>query len=109
MKVSRRSREMPLISAIYHDTLPIMGMRITVDRAGRVVLPKPVRDKMRLTPGSTLELESEGEHITLRPVRPQAALRKELGIWVLQGPSADDSIPDLLQKSREKRTRELKG
>jgi len=86
-----------------------MGIKIRVDRAGRVVLPKPVRDKMRLTPGSTLELESEGQHITLRPVRPQAAFRKEFGIWVFQGPSREDSIPELLQKSREKRMRELQG
>ena len=86
-----------------------MSTKITIDRAGRVVLPKPVRDKMRLTPGSTLELESEGEHITLRAVRPQAALHKEFGIWVFQGASTDESIPDLLQESREKRMRELKG
>jgi len=86
-----------------------MSAKITVDRAGRVVLPKPVRDKMRLTPGSTLELECEGEQITLRAVRPQAALHKEFGIWVFQGASTDESIPDLLQESREKRMRELKG
>jgi AbrB family looped-hinge helix DNA binding protein len=86
-----------------------MRIKITIDRAGRVVLPKPARDKMRLTPGSTLELESEGEHITLRPVRPQAALRKECGIWVFQGPSTDGSIPELLEESRENRMRESKG
>ena len=86
-----------------------MSMKITVDRAGRVVLPKPVRDKMRLTPGSTLELESQAEHVTLRAVRPQAALHKEFGIWVFQGASTDESIPDLLQASREKRVRELPG
>jgi AbrB family looped-hinge helix DNA binding protein len=86
-----------------------MKMKITIDPAGRVVLPKPVRDKMKLTPGSTLELESEDEHITLRPVRPQAALRKEFGIWVFQGPATDESISDLLLESREQRMRELQG
>jgi AbrB family looped-hinge helix DNA binding protein len=96
---------MPLHPAIYHD----MSMKITVDRAGRIVLPKPVHDKTRLTPGSTLELESEGEHIALRAVRPQAALHKEFGVWVFQGASTDESIPDLLQESREKRMRELPG
>jgi len=84
-----------------------MNMKITVDRSGRLVLPKPVRDKMRLVAGSTLELETEGERITLRPVRPRAALGKELGIWVFQGTSTDDSIPDLLRESREKRMREM--
>ncbi|HYL37718.1 MAG TPA: AbrB/MazE/SpoVT family DNA-binding domain-containing protein [Bryobacteraceae bacterium] len=83
-----------------------MTAKITVDKAGRIVLPKPLRDQMRLRPGDTLELESEGERITLRPVRKQATLRKERGVWVYQGEPADDSIPELIDREREKRLRE---
>ncbi len=86
-----------------------MTTKVTLDRAGRVSLPKPLRDRMRLTPGTTLELESEGEHITLRPVRPNATLRKECGIWVYQGEATDASIPEFIDETREKRSRELKG
>jgi AbrB family looped-hinge helix DNA binding protein len=35
-----------------------MTSRLTVDKAGRVVLPKPVRDELQLSPGDSLELES---------------------------------------------------
>ena len=42
---------------------------LTLDKAGRVVLPKPLRDELELAAGDTLELESRGEQITLRPVR----------------------------------------
>lgn len=97
---------MPLTNGIYHSIMPLMTAKITVDKAGRIVLPKPLRDQMRLRPGDTLELESEGERITLRPVRKQATLRKERGVWVYQGEPADDSIPELIDREREKRLRE---
>ena len=96
-------------NAIYHAIMPFMTSKVTIDRAGRIVLPKPVRDRMQLTPGTVMELEGDGERITLRPVRPQATLRKESGIWVFQGPASDESIPELVEAAREKRLRELKG
>ena len=84
-----------------------MTTKISVDKAGRVVLPKPVRDRMRLAAGDELELESEGERITLRPVRAKATLQKKCGIWVYQGEPADASIPELLEQERGKRLREF--
>ena len=57
-------------------------MRLTVDKAGRIVLPKPLRDELRLEPGDELEIESSGQAITLRPLRGQAPLRKKRGVWV---------------------------
>ena len=80
-----------------------MVTKLTLDKAGRVVLPKPLRDRLQLAPGDTLHLESEGENITLRPIRQNVMLRKELGVWVYQGESADDSIPDLIERDRESR------
>jgi len=87
----------------------IMTAKITVDKAGRVVIPKPLRDQMQLATGDTLELESEGEQIILRPVRPKPVLRKERGIWVYQGEATGVSIVDLIDQSREMRLRELLG
>jgi AbrB family looped-hinge helix DNA binding protein len=83
--------------------------KLTLDKAGRIVLPKPLRDQMCLGPGDILQLESEGERITLRPVRPNATLKRERGIWVYQGEPTDTSIPDLLDREREKRVRESRG
>jgi AbrB family looped-hinge helix DNA binding protein len=83
-----------------------MAIKITLDKAGRVVLPKPLRDQMQLSPGDTLQLEREGERITLRPVRPPAPLKKENGIWVYEGESTDAAIPEMLDRERDKRLRE---
>jgi AbrB family looped-hinge helix DNA binding protein len=60
-----------------------MNATLTVDKAGRVVLPKPVRDELQLAAGDSLELESSEDRIVLRPVRGTAGLRKKQGIWVL--------------------------
>ena len=57
---------------------------LTLDKAGRIVLPKPVRDELQLSAGDSLELESSEDQIVLRPVRGTAGLRKKQGIWVLQ-------------------------
>ncbi len=60
-----------------------MTTTLTVDKAGRVVLPKPVRDELQLSAGDSLEMESSENQIVLRPVRGTAGLRKKQGIWVL--------------------------
>jgi AbrB family looped-hinge helix DNA binding protein len=86
-----------------------MLTQITLDNAGRVVIPKPLRKELQLGPGDTLQLESNGDCITLRPIRPKAVLKKERGVWVYQGEPTDASIPDLIDREREKRLRELMG
>jgi len=58
-----------------------MNTTLTLDKAGRVIIPKTLRDEMHLEAGDTLELEAEDGRITLRPVRSGSALRKEHGVW----------------------------
>jgi AbrB family looped-hinge helix DNA binding protein len=86
-----------------------MTTKLTLDRAGRVLIPKTLRKELRLGPGDSLQLDSEGEEITLRPVRPKALLKKERGVWVYQGEATHASIPALIDNQREKRLRELMG
>jgi AbrB family looped-hinge helix DNA binding protein len=82
-----------------------MNSRLTIDKAGRVVIPKPLREKLHLEPGDALELETAGEQITLRPVRGTGPLTQENGVWVFRTghplhPSATD---DILQQIRAER------
>jgi len=84
-----------------------MTTKLTLDKAGRVVLPKPLRDRLQLAPGDTLHLEEEGDRITLRPLRQTVMLKKELGVWVYQGESSDASIPELIDRDRENRNRAI--
>lgn len=56
---------------------------LTIDKAGRVVIPKPLRDELHLQPGDSLEMEALGDKITLRPVRGPSSLYRKDGIWVV--------------------------
>lgn len=60
----------------------IMKTHIKMDKAGRVILPKPVRDAFCLQAGDSLEINSHGNTISLQPVRNTSPLHKERGIWV---------------------------
>ena len=62
----------------------VMTAKVTLDDAGRVVLPKAIRDELRLSPGDTLDLTLQGEDVTLRPRRAATPLQKEQGVWVLR-------------------------
>jgi AbrB family looped-hinge helix DNA binding protein len=88
-----------------------MTITVTVDTAGRIVIPKTVRDEFRLEPGDTLELESEAEGIKLRPVRCSTPLRKEHGIWVFRtGNKLPAAVTDkALRVAREHRDRHNVG
>lgn len=70
--------------------MAFMKTTLTVDKAGRVVLPKAVRDELQLSAGDSLELESSEDQIVLRPVRNRVGMRKKQGIWVLD---FDEPIP----------------
>lgn len=59
-----------------------MTNRLVIDKAGRVVIPKPLREELHLEPGDALDMESTGERIILRPVRGTGPLTKEHGVWV---------------------------
>src|SRR5438093_12835447 len=63
--------------------MALMITTLTLDKTGRLVLPKPVRDELQLRPGDSLELESSEERIVLRPARGNARMRKKhtLGMW----------------------------
>jgi|ERR1700687_4320480 len=82
-----------------------MNARLVMDKAGRVVIPKPLRKELQLEPGDALDLESGGEQITLRPARGAGPLQNEHGIWVLHTgePLPASATDDLLRQMREER------
>jgi AbrB family looped-hinge helix DNA binding protein len=86
-----------------------MNATVAVDRAGRVVLPKPFRDELRLEAGDTLQLELEGECLTLRPLRSESPLRKERGVWVFHGRGklSVGQATEMIAQARERRNDEL--
>ncbi len=88
-----------------------MNSRLTVDDDGRIQLPKGLRDELHLGPGDTLELESAGEQITLRPSRSVPSLGREHGVWVFRTgePLRASFTEETLQEIREERDRHHLG
>jgi len=89
----------------------IMNATISMDRAGRLVLPKPVREQLQLEPGESLEMESFEDHIVLRPVRGKASMYKKQGIWVFRGgaPLKASVVRETIRRVRKDREEAISG
>lgn len=86
------------------------GMELHVDKAGRIVLPKKVRDRLRLRPGSALKVEEGPEGLFLRPVERRASLVEKDGILVHMGEAPPDfDWNRAVEEHREERIRDLAG
>ena len=88
----------------------INGMTLKIDKAGRVILPKPLRDRLGLREGSELELEETPEGVVLKPAERRPSMVRKQGIWVHTGklPPAFD-IVQAIREDREERLRKLAG
>jgi len=83
-------------------------METSVDRFGRVVIPKKIRDRLSLKPGGTLNVDAVGDHIVLRPVGQAPALQTKQGVLVFTGKATDD-LSRAVEAQREKRSSALSG
>jgi AbrB family looped-hinge helix DNA binding protein len=103
---------MPFPDGKWHGIMVVtMTSTLTIDRAGRIVLPKPLRDELRLEPGDSLEVNTKGEEITLRPVRGNSPLKKKHGVWVFQAgqPLAEDVVDKTVREIRREREELILG
>jgi len=88
----------------------INAMKVSIDKAGRIVVPKAVRERYGLHAGTDLELEETGRGIVLSPVESEPALVRQNGVLVYTGkiaPGVDHT--KLVEYDREERMREIGG
>lgn len=57
------------------------SMLVTVDRAGRIVVPKDLRERLSLEAGSELEVSVEDDALRLTPVRKAGRRIVEVDGW----------------------------
>ncbi len=80
-------------------------MQVTIDGAGRVVIPKTLRERLRLHADTRLDIELVDDHLELTPREPPAA--------IVQGPHgpvvaasgsrvSDEDVRDALESARER-------
>jgi AbrB family looped-hinge helix DNA binding protein len=82
-----------------------MLTKLTIDKLGRILLPKAVRERLQLSAGDELELESLDDRISLRPLRGTAQLRKKRGVWVFRSgePLSAATVQETLEQVRRER------
>lgn len=83
-------------------------MQMTLDRFGRMVLPKMIRDHFGLQPGDVIEAEEHSDAIVLRPVTPTGCIRREGRALVFTGKATGD-IAGVLGGVRDARLNRMAG
>src|SRR5438105_2132050 len=86
---------------------------IQIDGAGRVVLPKPVRDKFNLAPGDKLRFCADENGIHLEPVASGGQLVRKGSALVFRGEFAKlvttEMISRLVEEDRDHSAEELRA
>jgi AbrB family looped-hinge helix DNA binding protein len=77
-------------------------MKTRVDDVGRIVLPKPLRDRLGLTAGSTVDVSLYGDGLHVSPGGRTARLERRGGTLVAVSDTAvsDDDVFDLVDSIR---------
>ena len=80
-------------------------MTVTIDKAGRIVVPKNLRDRMNLVAGTPLEIALSSTGITLRKIAAQPSLIRKAGILVHNAASRSDlDVAAFIRAERESRS-----
>lgn len=77
-------------------------MEATVDDVGRIVLPKPLRDRLRLTPGTKVDVSEYGSGLHVVPVGRTARVEERGGrlVAVAETLVTDDDVLGLIDAGR---------
>jgi AbrB family looped-hinge helix DNA binding protein len=78
----------------------------TIDGAGRIVIPKPLRDRMNLTPGARLHIIEAAGCLIISPDRPEPRLVERDG-FLAPDLGTEASVNTDSGAAREERIRQL--
>lgn len=84
----------------------ITTMDVKIDKSGRIVVPKALRDRLGLKPDMELEVHEQADGMLLRVPVPQPTMVKVDGLWVHQGTAqANADWEHVLEDVRDERLR----
>ncbi len=80
-------------------------MRTTIDAAGRVVVPKPIREELVLRAGQEVEVSIRDGRIEIEPVTTPLRLVEREGVLVAEAdaplpPLTAEEVRDALERAR---------
>lgn len=82
-------------------------METSVDRFGRIVIPKKIRDDFNLKAGTPIHISESDQAIILTPVQGEPNLRLKEGVLVFTGKPIED-LGDAVIKHREDRIKSIR-
>jgi AbrB family looped-hinge helix DNA binding protein len=97
---------MALISMILGVKEMKEKFKTTIDRFGRVVIPKKVRDDLGLAPNVELEVEEGSNGIVLHPKIEGSFIINKKGVLVVRA-KATEPIEYFLEKDRRNRIKHI--
>jgi AbrB family looped-hinge helix DNA binding protein len=81
-------------------------MKSTIDRAGRVVIPKPIREAAGFKPGSPLKIEYRDGKVEIERKSPPVRLVRKGGVLVASIPGVPkmsvEQANEWIRKSRDR-------
>jgi AbrB family looped-hinge helix DNA binding protein len=85
-------------------------MTVTMDKAGRIVIPLKVRQKLHLKPGVSFDIATTHSGIQLEPKRPEGRIIYKNGIPTLtfDRPVSFDVVAEI-ERAREERAEIVEG
>lgn len=77
-------------------------MEAIVDQVGRIVLPKALRDRLHLVPGTRVDVSEYGDGLHIAPIGDLARLERRNGKLVAVGSTevTDDDVRKILDAGR---------
>ncbi len=83
-------------------------MEAILDKFGRIVIPKKIREDFNLRPGSPIRIEEGKEEILLKPIEGEPSLTEKDGVLVFTGKSLEN-LEAKIEESRRERNQSLGG
>jgi len=82
------------------------SMSITIDRAGRIVVPKALRERFGLHPGTELDIEAESDGLRLRARDTMPSFIEKDGVLIhhATGPAVDFDVASFINRARQNRS-----
>ena len=108
---SRHTEKKGYKNGNFDGRMVYMNATVEIDKAGRIVVPKKLRDDMHLVPGTRLRIERSGDRLVFEQDYAEPQLINKDGMWVVSGgPITEVDVSELIRQGyAERMERILEG